>query len=65
MKTAKSFRNGGSQAVRLPDEFRVQGTEVLVQRVGEAVVLLPKAKSWDALVGSLRKFPPDFMSGRD
>lgn len=65
MKTAKLFKNGDSQAVRLPKEFRFQGTEVLIQRVGEAVVLLPKAKSWDSLVGSLGKFPPDFMSDRD
>jgi virulence-associated protein VagC len=29
------------------------------------VVLLPKAKSWDALIESLDKFPPDFMSDRE
>jgi antitoxin VapB len=65
MKTAKLFKNGDSQAVRLPKEFRFAGTEVLIQRVGDAVVLLPKAKSWDALVGSLQKFSPDFMRERD
>ncbi len=65
MKTAKLFKNGESQAVRLPKEFRFAGTEVLIQRVGEAVVLLPKAKSWDTLIGSLAKFPPDFMTDRD
>lgn len=65
MKTAKLFKNGDSQAVRLPKEFRFQGSEVLIQRIGDAVVLLPKAKSWDALIGSLKKFSPDFMSERD
>ena len=65
MKTAKLFKNGDSQAVRLPKEFRFKGSEVLIQRVGDAVVLLPKAKSWDALIGSLAKFSPDFMSERD
>ncbi len=65
MKTAKLFKNGESQAVRLPKEFRFEGTEVLIQRVGDAVVLLPRAKSWKALIGSLKKFPPDFMNDRD
>jgi antitoxin VapB len=64
MKSAKLFRNGESQAVRLPKEFRFEGTEVLIKRVGSAVVLLPKAKSWDTLVGSLAKFSPDFMNER-
>ena len=65
MKTAKLFKNGESQAVRLPKEFRFSGTEVFVKRVGDAVVLFPKAKSWDALLGSLDKFPSDFMSDRE
>jgi len=65
MKTAKLFKNGESQAVRLPKEFRFEGTEVLIQRVGGAVVLLPKSKSWDTLIGSLRKFSSDFMDDRN
>ena len=65
VKTAKLFKNGDSQAVRLPKEFRFAGAEVLIKRVGSAVVLLPKAKSWDTLVQSLDKFPADFMSNRE
>jgi antitoxin VapB len=65
VKTAKLFKNGDSQAVRLPKEFRFAGDEVLIKRIGSAVVLLPKAKSWDTLVQSLDKFPADFMSSRD
>lgn len=64
MKTAKLFRNGDSQAVRLPKEFRFVGEEVFIKRVGSAVVLLPKAKSWDTLVDSLARFSDDFMSER-
>jgi len=65
MKSAKLFRNGESQAVRLPKEFRFEGTEVFIKRVGDAVVLLPKSRSWDSLVASLEKFPADFMEQRD
>ena len=65
MKTAKLFKNGDSQAVRLPKEFRFAGDEVLIKRVGSAVVLLPRAKSWDTLLESLKKFPEDFMRERE
>lgn len=65
MKTAKLFKNGDSQAVRLPKEFRFEGTEVLIKRVGSAVVLLPRARSWSTLVDSLAKFPSDFLESRE
>jgi len=39
--TAKLFKHGRSQAVRLPKAFRLPGTEVRVRRVGNAVLLEP------------------------
>jgi antitoxin VapB len=39
--TAKLFSNGGSQAVRLPKEFRFEGEEVTVRRHGRGVLLEP------------------------
>ena len=65
VKTAKLFKNGESQAVRLPREFRFKGDEVFIKRIGTAVILLPKAKSWDTLIDSLAKFPDDFMTDRE
>ena len=50
-KTAKLFRNGNSQAVRLPQEFRFPGNEVRIRKEGDAVVLEPiitDAKEWFA-----------------
>ena len=41
MDTAKLFTNGGSQAVRLPKEYRFEGTEVFIKKVGQAIVLIP------------------------
>jgi antitoxin VapB len=64
MKTAKLFKHGDGQAVRLPKEFRFEGTEVFIKRIGSAVVLLPRVKPWDTLVGSLARFPNDFMRSR-
>ena len=38
-KRAKLFQNGRSQAVRLPKEFRFEGTEVRIRRSGKSVIL--------------------------
>ena len=47
MPTAKLFRNGRSQAVRLPKEFRFDGEEVEVRRDGDRVILEPsKHRLW-------------------
>ena len=40
-RRAKLFRNGGSQAVRLPKEFQFVGTEVRIRRSGNDIVLEP------------------------
>ncbi len=48
-RTAKLFKHGRSQAVRLPKEFRFPGTEVRIRRVGQSVVLEPietDMKAW-------------------
>jgi antitoxin VapB len=47
--TAKLFKHGRSQAVRLPKEFRFEGKEVKVTKVGDKVILEPlKPKPFDA-----------------
>ncbi len=64
MKIARLFRNGQSQAVRLPKEFRFEGDFVYVKKSGNAVVLLPTKGVWESLVSSLDMFSDDFMSER-
>jgi len=64
MKTAKLFRNGQSQAVRLPKEFRFEDDFVYIKKSGNGVILIPAKNSWDSLLGSLDQFSPDFMSER-
>jgi antitoxin VapB len=64
MKTAKLFKNGRSQAVRLPKEFRLEGEEVYIKKTGNVVQLIPVSGSWDTLFDSLDKFSPDFMEER-
>lgn len=50
---AKLFMNGRSQAVRLPKEFRFSGSEVCIERRGEAVVLTPVDAKWARVVREL------------
>jgi antitoxin VapB len=68
--TAKLFMHGRSQAVRLPKEFRFEGTEVRVSKVGDKVILEPSEKKpfdvavWRASLAKYRDIP--FMEdGRD
>ena len=42
---AKLFKHGRSQAVRLPKEYRLEGTQVRVRRVGRGVLLEPMERS--------------------
>lgn len=65
MATAKLFKNGRSQAVRLPKEFRFDGEEVYIKKVGQAVVLLPREDSWRTLYESIEDFSEDFMAERN
>lgn len=65
MATAKLFKNGRSQAVRLPKAFRFSGEKVIIKRFGKGVVLLPEEASWESMIESTGKFTKDFMETRD
>lgn len=66
METAKIFENGRSQAVRLPKKFRFAGDEVVVQRLGQAVMLVPKEAAWETFLDGLNSFTEDiFEDGRE
>jgi antitoxin VapB len=62
MKTAKVFKSGNSQAVRIPKEFQLKGDEVEIRRRGNMLILRPKSHSWTSLVDSLTKFTNDFLA---
>lgn len=66
MSVAKLFSHGGGQAVILPKEFRFEGTEVHVRRVGNEVVLsaLPPA-DLQAMLDALEGFEPGVRLRRE
>jgi len=65
--TAKLFMDGSSQAVCLPDEFRFEGSEVQISKVGDKVILEPIKRNpididaWFAQLDALgaKDFLPD------
>ncbi len=62
MDMAKLFKNGRSQAVRLPKEYAFPGEEVYIKKISGVVMLIPKSNLWKPFVESLGKFSDDFMS---
>jgi antitoxin VapB len=67
-RTAKLFRNGRSQAVRLPADCRFEGAEVYIRRDTKSgdVILSRRPESWSdffELVKSL-DLPEDFLADR-
>ena len=67
-RTAKIFMTGRSQAVRLPADFRFEGSEVFVRRDARTgdVILSRKPDSWDGLLDLHgQEMPEDFMGPAD
>ena len=59
--TAKVFRSGNSQAVRLPKEFRFKAKEVEVFRRGDEVVLREKPANMARAYELLMSLPEDLL----
>jgi antitoxin VapB len=67
-RTAKLFRNGRSQAVRLPSEFRFESSEVFIRRdpaTGD-VILSRRPESWDSFfeLADQSDVPENFLADR-
>ena len=59
-KIAKVFTTGRSQAVRLPKEYRFSCDEVLIERQGERVILIPRPRTWREYFAKAMPFSEDF-----
>lgn len=66
MGTARVFRSGNSQAVRLPKEFRVQSSELEIFRRGDEIVLREKDGTLERAFELLTELPDDLdLAGRE
>ena len=67
-RTAKLFRNGRSQAVRLPAEYRFEGSEVYIRRDPDTgdVILSRRPESWQDFFELMKtiEVPEDFLADR-
>lgn len=61
MDTVKIIKNGGSQAVRLPKLYRMNGKEAYVKKVPEGILLMEKLDVLSAFERCLEDFPADFL----
>jgi antitoxin VapB len=65
LKTVKVFKSGNSQAVRIPKEYKFDGKELIINKIGNTVILFPGDDPWKLFKGSLHEFSDDFFaSGR-
>lgn len=64
MDTAKIFQTGRSQAVRLPKAYRFSTNEVVIQRVGDGVLLMPIENPWQMIEAALSSLEPGLKLDR-
>jgi antitoxin VapB len=65
MQTAKIFKNGRSQAVRLPKDFRLKGESVAVFHLGEAIILQPIHETWMDVCHAMHETDDFFAEPRE
>ena len=63
VRTTRTFKNGNSQAVRIPNEFRLPDGELRIEKIGSAILLIPKNDPWRLFDESLNGFSDDFLAG--
>ena len=62
MVCTKVFTSGNSQAVRIPKEFHIDFSELVIKKIGSSIILTPNDSKWENLRRSLSEFSDDFMS---
>ena len=63
MATTKIFKNGNSQAVRIPAElaYSTWDIDLVIERVGDELRIRPAQRRMGDVLGKLAKFSPNFM----
>ena len=59
--TTKPFMTGRCQAIRIPKEYRLPEEELIVNMVGESLVITPKASLKDVFYSGLADLPDDLL----
>jgi antitoxin VapB len=64
MEIAELFEDGQNRSVKLPKELFPNEDKVYINKIGNAVVLIPYHDPWKSLFDSLDEFSDDFMENR-
>lgn len=62
LHTTKPFMSGRSQAIRIPKEYQFEDTEVVINRVGDSIVITPKASLKESFFSGLAMLSDDFLA---
>jgi antitoxin VapB len=62
MQITRIFKSGNSQAVRIPKEYQVEGDELVINKIGNTLILFPKDDPWELFKKSLTEFSDDFFA---
>ena len=66
METAKVFENDRGQEVILPNKYRLDTDNVIIQRLGKAIILVPENMVWETFMNGINSFSEDFFQdGRE
>ncbi len=59
--TTKPFMSGRSQAIRIPKEYQLDDSEVIINRIGDSLVITPKKSVKTAFLNGLQMISDDFL----
>ena len=62
METAKVFEYEENKAITLPADYRLQEDEMVIRRLGDVILLVPKSKVWETFMEGINGFTDDFMA---
>ena len=60
--TTKPFMSGRSQAVRIPKDYRLEETELIINQIGDSLVITPKHSLQNAFFSGIAMLPDDFLA---
>lgn len=61
METVKTFKNGGSRAVRIPKEYDFGEEELMITKVNGIIMIMPKRDPWVTMFEAMSEFSDDFL----
>ena len=62
LHTTRPFMSGRSQAIRIPKDYRLEDTELIINRVGDSLVITPRNSLQQAFFDGIAMLPDDFLT---